>query len=123
MKPAGRRSSITGLSLPEVTYGSTGLRGLRQNKKCLGFALFASLGGVLYGYNQVRPRCYRFALSCSLTTCCSQGVFGQVQVMADFEHRFADTVSRQSSRTDLMDPTHVCSSSTEIQPKVFSPEF
>jgi hypothetical protein len=53
MKATERRSSITGL---EVTHGSTGLRGLRQNKKYLGFALFASLGGVLYGYNQVRLR-------------------------------------------------------------------
>jgi hypothetical protein len=46
-----RRSSVTGLA--EVTSTPTGLHGLIQNKKCLGFALFASLGGVLYGYNQV----------------------------------------------------------------------
>ncbi|KAE8319592.1 general substrate transporter [Aspergillus transmontanensis] len=65
-----RRSSVTGLA--EVTSTPTGLHGLVKNKKCLGLALFASLRGVLYGYNQ--------------------GVFGQVQVMADFEHRFATTV-------------------------------
>ncbi|GKZ47727.1 hypothetical protein AbraIFM66951_011291 [Aspergillus brasiliensis] len=66
-----RRASVTGLA--EVTGTPTGLAGLVSNKKCLGLALFASLGGVLYGYNQ--------------------GVFGQVQVMADFEHRFSATVS------------------------------
>ncbi|PYH63702.1 putative galactose transporter [Aspergillus vadensis CBS 113365] len=72
-----RRTSVTGLA--EVTGTSTGVGGLVSNRKCLGLALFASLGGVLYGYNQ--------------------GVFSQVQVMADFEHRFAST------------------------PKAFSPEF
>lgn len=30
--------------------GETGWRGLLHNKKSLGLALFASLGGVLYGY-------------------------------------------------------------------------
>lgn len=47
-----RRNSVTGLA--EVTSTPTGLHGLVQNKKCLGLASFASLGGVLYGYNQVR---------------------------------------------------------------------
>jgi hypothetical protein len=41
--------------------GPTGWRGLARNKRALGLATFASLGGVLYGYNQ--------------------GVFGQVQIM------------------------------------------
>ncbi|KAK6826792.1 Sugar and other transporter [Aspergillus parasiticus SU-1] len=71
-----RRSSVTGLA--EVTSTPTGLHGLVKNKKCLGLALFASLGGVLYGYNQ--------------------GVFGQVQVMADFEHRFATTLNNSSTK-------------------------
>jgi hypothetical protein len=43
--------------------------------------------------------------------------------MADFEHRFADTVSRESSRTDFMDTAHVLFSSIETRPKVFSPVF
>lgn len=44
-------------------------------------ATFASLGGVLYGYNQ--------------------GVFAQVQVMYDFETRFASVVSVEGLETDL----------------------
>lgn len=36
------------------SVGATGWRGLFQNGKCLAIAMFASLGGVLYGYNQVR---------------------------------------------------------------------
>ncbi|WVQ78643.1 hypothetical protein IAT38_000730 [Cryptococcus sp. DSM 104549] len=49
-----------------------GWRGLYKNKRALGLACFASLGGVLYGYNQ--------------------GVFGQVQVMYSFQHRYWDTL-------------------------------
>ncbi|OJJ77798.1 hypothetical protein ASPBRDRAFT_112178 [Aspergillus brasiliensis CBS 101740] len=71
-----RRTSVTGLA--EVTGTPTGLAGLVSNKRCLGLALFASLGGVLYGYNQ--------------------GVFGQVQVMADFEHRFSATLNNSSTK-------------------------
>ncbi|OCF45135.1 galactose transporter [Kwoniella heveanensis CBS 569] len=48
-----------------------GWRGLFKNGRALGLALFASLGGVLYGYNQ--------------------GVFGQVQVMYNFEQRYLAT--------------------------------
>lgn len=44
-----------------VVGGPTGFKGLARNKRALGLATFASLGGVLYGYNQ--------------------GVFGQVQIM------------------------------------------
>jgi len=50
------------------TQGPSGFRGLISNKKALGLATFASLGGVLYGYNQ--------------------GVFAQVQVMYDFQRRY-----------------------------------
>ncbi|KAK4683736.1 MFS transporter, SP family, sugar:H+ symporter, partial [Tremellales sp. Uapishka_1] len=46
----------------------TGFRGLIRNKHALGLASFASLGGVLYGYNQ--------------------GVFGSVQVMSEFVSRY-----------------------------------
>lgn len=35
-----------------VQKGDAGFRGLMKNGKCLGLAMFASLGGVLYGYNQ-----------------------------------------------------------------------
>ncbi|WVR03665.1 hypothetical protein IAU60_000660 [Kwoniella sp. DSM 27419] len=52
---------------------NAGWRGLFQNGRALGLALFASLGGVLYGYNQ--------------------GVFGQVQVMYSFEQRYLATFS------------------------------
>ena len=56
-----------------AAHDQQGWRGLINNKKALGLATFASLGGVLYGYNQ--------------------GVFGQVQVMEEFVCRYADTVS------------------------------
>ncbi|KAJ5712883.1 uncharacterized protein N7483_010064 [Penicillium malachiteum] len=65
MPATTRRGSITALG--DVIDSPTGLNGLLQNKRCLALALFASLGGVLYGYNQ--------------------GVFSEVQVMSDFEHR------------------------------------
>lgn len=39
-----------GFAVP--TTGTTGWKGLIENKKALGLATFASLGGVLYGYNQ-----------------------------------------------------------------------
>jgi hypothetical protein len=54
-------------------HGQAGWRGLFHNGRALGLALFASLGGVLYGYNQ--------------------GVFGSVQVMASFNARYQSTVS------------------------------
>ena len=56
-----------------ASHDQQGWRGLINNKKALGLATFASLGGVLYGYNQ--------------------GVFGQVQVMEEFVCRYQDTVS------------------------------
>lgn len=59
-----------------VQSQNTGWRGLFKNGRCLALALFASLGGVLYGYNQ--------------------GVFGQVQVMAEFNHRYSTTVCFRS---------------------------
>jgi hypothetical protein len=52
----------------------TGWRGLFRNPKVIALAAFASLGGVLYGYNQ--------------------GVFSSVQVMPEFHNRFASTVGR-----------------------------
>jgi hypothetical protein len=54
-------------------HGKQGWRGLFNNGKVIAITVFASLGGVLYGYNQ--------------------GVFGQVQVMESFEWRYRDTVS------------------------------
>jgi hypothetical protein len=61
-----------------AAHDQQGWRGLINNKKALGLATFASLGGVLYGYNQ--------------------GVFGQVQVMEEFVCRYYDTVSLDVSR-------------------------
>ena len=58
-----------------------GWRGLFANRKCFGLAMFASLGGVLYGYNQ--------------------GVFGQVQVMASFQARFPVVVSENEDTDSL----------------------
>jgi hypothetical protein len=58
---------------PIAPAAQRGWRGLFANGKVLGLTGFASIGGVLYGYNQ--------------------GVFSQVQVMAEFNHRFNKTVS------------------------------
>ncbi|KAJ6037293.1 hypothetical protein N7540_001572 [Penicillium herquei] len=76
MPATTRRGSITALG--DVIDSPTGLKGLLQNKRCLALALFASLGGVLYGYNQ--------------------GVFSEVQVMSDFEHRFASTLDNSTTK-------------------------
>ena len=35
-----------------VSYGSSGIKGLTENYYVLATALFASLGGVLFGYDQ-----------------------------------------------------------------------
>lgn len=56
-----------------------GWRGLFRNGKVVFLTVFASLGGVLYGYNQ--------------------GVFGQVQVMESFVYRYPDYVSRFCARS------------------------
>ncbi|KFZ00912.1 hypothetical protein V500_00933 [Pseudogymnoascus sp. VKM F-4518 (FW-2643)] len=61
-----------------ATRDQKGWRGLFHNGKCLGITAFASLGGVLYGYNQ--------------------GVFSQVQVMAEFENRFNSTLSNSTTK-------------------------
>lgn len=39
--------------LAQSSSGASGFRGLFANRKTLAIATFASLGGVLYGYNQV----------------------------------------------------------------------
>jgi len=62
-----------------VQKGDAGFRGLMKNGKCLGLAMFASLGGVLYGYNQ--------------------GVFGQVQVMSEFVYRYRETLQSEDGVT------------------------
>lgn len=51
-----------------IQNGNQGWRGLFKNGKVVFLTVFASLGGVLYGYNQ--------------------GVFGQVQVMYSFTHKY-----------------------------------
>ncbi|KAK1926871.1 putative galactose transporter [Papiliotrema laurentii] len=53
-----------------AAQNNQGWRGLFKNGKVVFLTVFASLGGVLYGYNQ--------------------GVFGQVQVMESFTHRYPD---------------------------------
>ncbi|OWT36838.1 galactose transporter [Cryptococcus neoformans Bt1] len=55
-----------------------GWRGLFNNGRALGLACFASIGGVLYGYNQ--------------------GVFGQVQVMYSFEQRYMATLDNTDTK-------------------------
>lgn len=62
-----------GLDLLLAAPDQRGWRGLINNPRCFGIALFSSIGGVLYGYNQ--------------------GVFSNVQVQAEFHHRFQSTVS------------------------------
>lgn len=65
------------------TQGPSGWRGLVQNKKALGLATFASLGGVLYGYNQ--------------------GVFAQVQVMYSFQLRYSEILGDPSLSQEALD--------------------
>lgn len=68
-----------------------GFRGLFKNRRALGLACFASLGGVLYGYNQVCSTITRSPAICPYSLL--QGVFGQVQVMYSFKERYTATVS------------------------------
>ncbi|WVN87131.1 uncharacterized protein L203_102307 [Cryptococcus depauperatus CBS 7841] len=63
-------------------HQNEGWRGLFRNGRALGLALFASLGGVLYGYNQ--------------------GVFGQVQVMTNFTTRYPDATSANVDKKGLL---------------------
>lgn len=75
---------MAGVTLSEPVRApsdQTGWRGLIQNGKIFAITAFASLGGVLYGYNQ--------------------GVFSQVQVMAEFDHRFNDVVSLRALSMNL----------------------
>lgn len=79
-----------GFAVP--TTGATGWKGLIENKKALGLATFASLGGVLYGYNQ-GGECFQTQTSRperSLILCCAASVFAQVQVASDFTRRFPE---------------------------------
>ncbi|KAF7588630.1 hypothetical protein BBP40_005441 [Aspergillus hancockii] len=57
---------------------SSGLAGLIQNRKVFGVALFACLGGLLYGYNQ--------------------GVFSGVLTMYSFEQHMGDAVTNQTKK-------------------------
>ncbi|KKK17341.1 MFS sugar transporter [Aspergillus rambellii] len=57
---------------------SSGFRGLVQNRKVFGVAMFACLGGLLYGYNQ--------------------GVFSGVLVMNSFERHMGDAVTNQTKK-------------------------
>ncbi|KAF7157451.1 hypothetical protein CNMCM5623_001712 [Aspergillus felis] len=58
--------------------GSSGMAGLVQNRKVFGIALFACLGGLLYGYNQ--------------------GVFSGVLTMYSFEQHMGDAVTNQTKK-------------------------
>ncbi|BEI93925.1 uncharacterized protein CcaverHIS019_0603840 [Cutaneotrichosporon cavernicola] len=71
-----RAAAIGDLDL--ANEGETGFKGLIHNPRSLGLALFASLGGVLYGYVPQIDADYQ-----------NQGVFGQVQVMANFKARYS----------------------------------
>jgi len=61
-----------------ANVGETGFKGLFHNRKSFGLAAFASIGGVLYGYNQ--------------------GVFGQVQVMTNFHNRYPATLDNSTTK-------------------------
>ena len=71
-----------------ASSGEQGWRGLARNGRSLLLALFASLGGVLYGYNQGQHSLTSFLIGADPLI----GVFGQVQVMAEFEDRYYETV-------------------------------
>lgn len=58
--------------------GSSGMAGLVQNRKVFGIAMFACLGGLLYGYNQ--------------------GVFSGVLTMYSFEKHMGDAVTNQTKK-------------------------
>ncbi|GFF96297.1 quinate permease [Aspergillus udagawae] len=58
--------------------GSSGMAGLVQNRKVFGIAMFACLGGLLYGYNQ--------------------GVFSGVLTMYSFEQHMGDAVTNQTKK-------------------------
>ncbi|RHZ55293.1 hypothetical protein CDV55_102545 [Aspergillus turcosus] len=57
---------------------SSGMAGLVQNRKVFGIAMFACLGGLLYGYNQ--------------------GVFSGVLTMYSFEQHMGDAVTNQTKK-------------------------
>lgn len=54
MGGGGAPASDIDAVLAHSSSGQTGFRGLFANRKTLAVAMFASIGGVLYGYNQVR---------------------------------------------------------------------
>ena len=73
----GGGGADSGFDAPLASREEAGWRGLFKNGKVAALAAFASLGGVLYGYNQ--------------------GVFSSVQVMTSFVNRYNATVSRGSA--------------------------
>ncbi|KAI0729232.1 general substrate transporter [Fomitopsis betulina] len=58
--------------------GKSGFAGLVHNRKTFAIAIFASLGGLLYGYNQ--------------------GVFSSVLTMYNFDHRMGDAVTNTNTK-------------------------
>ncbi|KAF9450915.1 general substrate transporter [Macrolepiota fuliginosa MF-IS2] len=69
--------------------GKSGWAGLVQNRKIFAIAVFASLGGLLYGYNQAS-----FLLTYTTPLAdMTQGVFSGVLVMHSFDERMASAVS------------------------------
>jgi hypothetical protein len=89
----GGAAADGGFAIP--VHGATGWKGLLENKRALGLATFASLGGVLYGYNQGgefrNPPRLTVALTFeewTLTSASAPVVFAQVQVASDFTRRF-----------------------------------
>lgn len=54
MGGGGAPASDIDAVLAQHSSGASGFRGLFANRRTLAIATFASLGGVLYGYNQVR---------------------------------------------------------------------
>lgn len=69
-----QRAAFTGDQDFLADKGETGFKGLLHNKKSLFLALFASLGGVLYGYVSCYP--CRNDVLCRANTCRTKVLFG-----------------------------------------------
>lgn len=66
----------------ELAGNKVGWRGLVSSKKTFGIALFASLGGLVYGCTWYLPRLY--APVSGLTNADNQGMFAQILTMSSF---------------------------------------
>jgi len=73
MAPAATAAASYAAERRKALGGKPGIAGLMQNKRVFGLTVFASMGGLLYGYNQ--------------------GVFSSVLAMYSFDQRMASVVN------------------------------